>query len=461
MIVIALAFFALNALALLVLPRRWAPVPLIITACYTTRIAALDLGPFTFTVLRLLVMVGLFRMVTRGERFEGGLTALDRLVIFWGLWDVASVAFHANPASQLVLRLRQLLDAWGMYFLFRTYCRSWDDVGRLASVLALAIAPIAMLMLLERVTGFNPFSVLGASEFATIREGTGEFRARGPFHHPILAGTLGAVCLPLCLGIWQSRRTAAVIGALSSFVIVYSSGSSGPVLAMLAGIMGLALWPLRSRMYLVRWAAVLCYIGLEIVMNRPVYYLTTSLGGVGSGSGWFRARLIDSAIRHLDEWWLFGTDYTRHWMSTGVAWSSDQADITNHYIGLGVSGGLLLVAIFVAMLTAAFFAVGRAQRAEPSPDSQFLIWSVGAALFAHVATCMSVSYYDQSVFFLYVTFAATCALPSAVAVAVPDPATKPKQSHRMWNPDFQLGRAGAANVHAFRTTVTNGRAVRR
>ena len=212
-------------------------------------------------------------------------------------------------------------------------------------------------------------------------------------------------------------------------------------------------------MYLARWAAVLAYIGLEIVMNRPAYYITTSLGGLGGGSGWFRARLIDQAIRHLNEWWLYGTDYTRHWMATGVAWSADQADITNHYIGLGVTGGLLLVALFVAILARAFRTVGRAHRAEPSEDGQFLIWGVGAALFAHVATCMSVSYYDQTVFFLYVTLAATCAAPSAVAVA--RPITSLRQSRLQWNPAFQLGQPGVANVHAFRPSVVTKRSMGR
>ena len=180
MILIALALFAVNAAALLALPRRWAPVPLLICACYTTRVGAIDFGPFTFTILRLLVLVGLIRVIVRRERFEGGLNGLDWLIVLWGVWDVASVAFHAHPSSQVVLRLRQLFDAWGMYFLFRSFCRSWDDVSRLASAFAILLVPLAVLMLSEKMTGYNPFAILGASEFAEHARGNGGLPRQGP-----------------------------------------------------------------------------------------------------------------------------------------------------------------------------------------------------------------------------------------------------------------------------------------
>jgi hypothetical protein len=197
-------------------------------------------------------------------------------------------------------------------------------------------------------------------------------------------------------------------------------------------------------MHLVRWAGVAAYIALDIVMNRPVYYLTARFSVVGGSAGWFRARLIDAAFRHWREWWLVGTDYTRHWMGTGVGFSSDSADLTNHYIGLGVNGGVLLTGLFIMILVKAFQAIGRARRAEPSEQTQFVIWATGAALFAHVVTCLSVSYYDQSIFFLYVTLGAVCAVPSRVTAPRAATVRLPELSHARWNPAFQWQRSNLA-----------------
>ena len=79
---------------------------------------------------------------------------------------------------------------------------------------------------------------------------------------------------------------------------------------------------------------------LDLVMKAPAYYIIARADIIGGSTGWHRAALIDSAIRHLNEWWLIGTDYTRNWMVTGVSWSADNTDITNHYLYLGVLGGL-------------------------------------------------------------------------------------------------------------------------
>jgi hypothetical protein len=43
-----------------------------------------------------------------------------------------------------------------------------------------------------------------------------------------------------------------------------------------------------------------------------------------------------------------------------------------------------------------------------------MIWSVGAALLSHVATCISVSYFDQSYIFLFVNLALIGSLRSAI-----------------------------------------------
>jgi len=175
----------------------------------------------------------------------------------------------------------------------------------------------------------------------------------------------------------------------------------------MAGIGALFLWRIRHRIRLIRWLAVFGYIGLDLVMKAPAYYLMARTGA--GGSGWHRARLIQSSIEHLHEWWLAGTDYTRHWMpGGGVPWNPDHADITNHYIQMGVVGGLPLMLLFIFILFKGFSYIGQILKSgnDQEPEWQFFHWAIGASLFANAAAMVSVSYFDQSFVFLYLVLAA-------------------------------------------------------
>ncbi len=116
---------------------------------------------------------------------------------------------------------------------------------------------------------------------------------------------------------------------------------------------------------------------------------------------------MKTALAHLSEWWLAGTDFTRHWMPYGVNWSGDQSDITNHYLMMGIAGGLPLMLLFIAVLATGFSFVGRTLQRMPElpPQSQFMIWALGASLFVHSITFVSVSYFDQSFVFIYLSLA--------------------------------------------------------
>jgi hypothetical protein len=155
----------------------------------------------------------------------------------------------------------------------------------------------------------------------------------------------------------------------------------------------------------VRWLLVATYVALDLAMKVPAYYILGRINIASGSTGYHRAALIEAALKHLDEWWLGGTDYTRHWMPTGVSWSPAHTDITNHYIQLGVLGGLPLMLIFIWILATGFSFVGQRvkQAGAQSSDEAAIVWCLGAALFAHVATMISVSYFDQSFLFVYLT----------------------------------------------------------
>jgi hypothetical protein len=73
---------------MLALPRRWAPLPLIMGACYVTLGPAIRVGPFWFPFIRLLILVACVRILTRRVRLAGGVLRLDCIMLLWGAWAI-------------------------------------------------------------------------------------------------------------------------------------------------------------------------------------------------------------------------------------------------------------------------------------------------------------------------------------------------------------------------------------
>jgi len=401
---VTVIFLILASVVLIASPRKWAPLPFLMTACYITLGQVIKVGPFHFMAIRILIAVGLIRVLIRREKPAGGLNGLDWLIIFWGITAISVSPFHKDPEATFINHLGRAYDTLGIYLLMRSFVRTPEEIKGLISVIAIILVPVALEMFHEQITHKNLFSFLGGvGEIPEFREG--HFRSQGPFRHAIIAGTVGAVCLPLMVGIWRKFRLSAKIGMVACLTMIVTSFSSGPVMSLLYGILALFLWRYRHYTKQMFVAAILGYIFLDLVMKAPPYYLIARIDITGGSTGWHRARLIESAIEHLNEWWLFGTDYTRHWMPTGVSWSPDHTDITNHYIMMGVLGGIPLMFFFILQLWRGFKYVGSVVRNNINRDVQFLAWSLGSALFAHAVTCVGVSYFDQSFIFLYLTLA--------------------------------------------------------
>lgn len=408
----AAIFLVFNSIALLALPRRWAPLPLLVGACYMTLGQIINVGPLHFNIIRLLAVVGVIRILIRHERPLGAGNGLDRVMLAWALWALMSSAFH--EAGALVFRMGLVYNTLGIYFLIRTFCQDEENLTHLIKITAVVLLPVAIEMTLEHLTGRNFFAFLGGVPESVVTRDE-KFRAQGPFVHGILAGTVGAVCFPLMFGIWRKHGLAAKLGAAACIVIVFASNSSGPLMSLIFATLALIFWKWRHLTRKMRIAAVFAYIFLNLIMKVPAYYLLARIDLTGSSTGWHRAELIHTSIEHLNEWWFAGTDYTRHWMPTGVSWNENHTDITNHYLQYGVLGGLPLMGLFICALAVGFLYVGRYLRRRPpsSLSEQFTVWTAGVGLFTHAATCVSVSYFDQSFVFLFMNLAILGSLPAA------------------------------------------------
>lgn len=416
----ALIFLLVCGGSILALPRRHAPIPLLAACCYMTLGQGVELGSISLPIFRLVLAAGLLRVLMRRESMVGRWNGVDKLVIVWSAWMVFASFFHERiPGSGPTYTLGFVIDIASIYFLTRVWSNEVSKVDGLLRVMAWLLVPVALAMVAEHILQRNAFSIFGGiPDGVYVRDG--KIRAQGPFLHPILAGTVGAACVPLMTAIWGNYRLSATVGLTASIAMVFASTSSGPLMSLMFGVFAIALWLRRSWLPAVRWGAVVAYIGLEIIMSRPAYYLMSMIDLTGSSTSWYRSRLIESAFERLSEWWLFGTDRTFHWMPNPL--TERHSDITNYYILVGVMGGLLAMILLVAIFWLSFIFVGRAIRTSSTDvNGDFVIWCLGAGLFSHAITGISVAYFDQSMAFIWLNVGLISSLYSLTACAGSDP----------------------------------------
>ncbi|MGB7150000.1 MAG: hypothetical protein WBD45_12655 [Terriglobales bacterium] len=430
---VGLAFTLLMCLLMLVLPRRYALVPVIILTCYMTMGERLIIAGANFTMIRILTLAGWMRIIVRGEIHSLRFNAVDKAMV---LWTLSGIVFHTllwQTSQEFVNRLGHSYDVIGLYFLFRYVVRGIDDIKQLVRFVAILIVPLAVSMLAEKLTGRNSFFVFGGvMEFTRIRDGA--LRCQGPFAHPILAGTFGATLLPWFVGLWYLGRKNRVIASLaivSALTITLTSASSGPALAAVAGIVALLAWFWRRWLRTIRWVIALGLITLQLLMKSPVWYLMARVDVFGGSTGWHRAWLIDTAVKHFSEWWLLGIQ------NSGV-WDPMLADVTNQYLLEGFRGGLVTMLLFIWIIVLCFRAVGIAVRRTAGTEpfsTRFCIWVLGCSLFAHVLNFLSISYFDQNgvMWLLLLALISTSTAPYLLArrpssVSIAQPATEPKLS---------------------------------
>ena len=417
-------FLCFSMALFLFLEKKYLFLPFLLVSLYMTYGQRIVVGGLHFFLFRILILVCWARMLFSGEIQFDKLNAIDKTILAWVFSSVIISTIKWGTYDAFQTKMGFLFDAIGLYGIFRLTIREYDDILLILKYLSIMIIPVALLMIYESRTGINLYSYFGGvPEGSMVRDGW--VRCQGPFRHPILAGTLGATSIPLFIALYASEREnlhMAVLGIISCLVIIFTSASSGPLMAFVYVIIAFMCWGLRDQMRFVRWGILFSIIILHAVMKAPVWYVIARVGDVVGGGAYHRAQIINQAIVHIDEWWLMGAKTTGHWMPYALVINQDATDITNAYIGNGVDGGIVTMFLFILIIIQCFSALGKAQKIEVSHPlgKRFCIWAIGAALFAHVATFFSVSYFDQSIVFWYMLLAIISSIADSHNVYAPE-----------------------------------------
>ncbi|HEX4487711.1 MAG TPA: hypothetical protein VH088_15665 [Terriglobales bacterium] len=380
-----------------VLPRKYVIVPFLLSVFFTPLGQQLYVGGVHLLVMRILILGGWLRLLRMkflsGKRlYVSPFNAIDRFFLLWALCHSAAVILLWWDRGAVVNQVGFIWNAVGGYFLVRALITNPEDIRRVIKVFVIISAVMAVGMTIEQVKHHNFFGDLGGGIDSVSFVRDGRIRSQGGFQHPILAGTFGAVMLPLFYWLWfgGKSKVMALVGVVSGLVMVVTSASSTPFMAIGAGFLALSFWPLRAHMRLFRWGLVMTLVGLHLIMKAPVWFLISHVDLIGASSGYHRAMLIDTFLRHFSDWWLMGTNNT-------FTWGWDMWDLSNQFVNEGEVGGLATLVLFILVIAWSFARLGKARKASRnSPNRQWFLWFLGAALFSNIVAYFGISYFDQT-----------------------------------------------------------------
>jgi len=415
---LGLAMVIILGIVMLIVPRRWSIIPMLIIACFVSAVQKISIFSLDFNLLRIMVMFGVVRLAIRHEYRGFVWKSIDKVILYYTASATIILTIQSGSFNTFIFCLGFSFDVLGMYFLFRCLIQKWEDIDRLIIGCIVISIPVALFFLIENRTGRNIFSIFGGvPEITPARYG--RLRCQGAFSHAILAGCFWAALMPLMAAYWwrsAKDRIWAVTGIITSGIIVFCCASSTPVMGVLAALIGGLMFYCRNYMQVIRWGIVLMLIALHIVMKAPVWHLISRISAVGGSTGYHRYMLINAAINHFNEWALMGTKSTAHW-------GFGAQDVCIQYVLEGVHGGLLTLVLFVAIIVLTFQGIGRLWR-RYSQDSYRLIlsWAIGVSLFVHCVNFIGVSYFGQINIIWYLLLAMISSMSpvsSGVARALP------------------------------------------
>lgn len=404
------------------LPRRYAILPFMAVIFLTPLGEQINVGGLHFFVMRILILAGWVRMgwerMAQGRPILGKrFNKVDKIFLIWAIGHSIAVVLLWRSGAALVNQFGVLWNVIGGYFLIRHFICDRNDILRVVEAFAVLTTILGLGMLNEKLRMQNIFAFIGGMPLVPeIRDG--HIRAQGPFMHPLLAGSFGATGIPLFIWLWHQgkAKVLAVIAILAGVIMAVTCSCSTPLLAAMASVAALFIWPLRSKLRILLWGFVACLLILQLVMKAPVWFLIARIDLAGGSSGYHRAKLIDTFLRHFWDWWLIGT-------KDAFNWGWDMWDTCNQYIQEGEGGGLIPLVCFILMIAFCFRRLGKAmRRVRWSSKQEWSLWILGCALFSHVVGFFGISYFDQTQMAWFMLLAIVLA---ATSLAMAEPKSKP------------------------------------
>ena len=205
---LVLVWMLVAIVLILTLPRWKAITPLLLTFFTVPIGQVVVLGSLHFTVMRILILVGLARMISFGgsskDKFGGGFNGVDWMVALWTVTAMVMVSLQWMEMQAVIHNIGDFLDALGGYLVIRFLIPDGLAVRRTIKTLAVICAINGVCMINEKISHINVFGLLGGIPLAvTVRDG--HIRSGGVLGC-LYAGAFAGVLIPLFLWMWTDGK---------------------------------------------------------------------------------------------------------------------------------------------------------------------------------------------------------------------------------------------------------------
>lgn len=408
--VLAIGIFC--AILIVVLRPRYALAVYITGLLWFPDYLRLSIGTIDISVGRIMVVVLLLRCLFNNRiRSKFKWIGLDTWVAINMIVYVGIVL--ATRPSMLTIENRSgfVMDTWFAYLVARFIITDKRALISVIKCIAIVLVPLAILGCIETFIGWQPFIPLRrfipwrqhdpeAEIVKVIRWGL--VRAVGPFNHPILFGGGFAIFLPLIYYLRYEKspwRILSYILTATAIIGAFTSMSVGPWIMVAVAIFCLAME--RYKLWLkptIIFFIASCLL-VELVSNRHFYHVFASYGSMLGGAGWHRAKLIDVAIEHFDQWWFVG--YKGQDPGWGHYFGMVRTDVTNEYLAAGVRYGMAGIISLCGILFVAFRGLTTAYKKVIHPVTRTLYWTLGSMLVSIAVTWMAAHFFGQLISLFY------------------------------------------------------------
>jgi hypothetical protein len=362
------------------------PVVIVLYATLLPREMRLSVGELTIYADRaglILVLPYIIRKIMEGAiRF----VLPDFLILFLGLWMIASMIYHLGFGQGLQRGGALALDATVAYYLARISFRSLNDMRRVLVLFApgLFLAASTVMAesvlrrdlvqpLAEQIFGKLPFFLGG--DVAGYRDTQNYFRlglmrASGPFSHSILGGLYLASMIGL-YNLSGLRGWPRLLGNAAGLMSFFSLSSAAILATALS--YGLIIYErLQQRIRELSWTLLLSSAGVVIVLVE----VTTNIGFTGFVTRYLTLNQSTAFFRTLI--WEFGSKSVMNNPLFGIGFESYERpdwmlteSVDAHWLLMAMRFGLPAVIALVLAVVVALVALSRASVLVSRVDQSF------------------------------------------------------------------------------------------
>ena len=394
MTIYTIIFLGIISLTVLLANKKNAILSIFFSILFLGQDTNFDLLGYNLMPSRIITFVVAFRCLIRREYLELYYNTIDKIFICLILYTGFVLGFREN---NYVSGLALIFDSLTFYIAFKSIISKNVELEVLIKDFTVILTIFTIVVTVEYALRYNLFKLLNGVDYLWLRGD--KVRCWGSFRHPVLLGSVGATFLPLYIGfiVKDGYKTKWLVGAFASFLIVYYSSSSTPLIAFAFGILAWPIWFIRRSRRTIYSVLITIFIVLVIIMEAPIWFILGKISKITGGTGYHRSYLIDSALRDINKWWFMGIDIkeTAGWMPY-VLEITGGVDITNLYIWYGVTAGIIPILLLVYLLGKILntcFVLSINSGYERS--YKITIWSLGVVIFVHSLNWFSITYFDQ------------------------------------------------------------------